>query len=250
MAEVKKTRFRPIMGGVLLIAIGLTLKFTVFATPFRYAGTLEATKVDLSSEIASRISDVKVQEGEHIQQEQELVLLSCEDIKVAADLANQNYERSLRLFRGGSGSKENLDQMKNHKDDMDVRLQWCRIRSPIHGTVLSRYHEPGEWVPQGAKLLTLANIRNVWTYIYVPQPDIVHFKLGMKLKGYLPELGNREFTGTILKVNDEAEFTPKNVQTRTERQRLVFGVKVSFLGSNEEELLKPGMTIEIVPPQS
>lgn len=51
----------------------------------------------------------------------------------------------------------------------------------------------------------------------------------MKLKGYLPELNNRKFDGTIVKINDEAEFTPKNVQTRSERERLVFGVKVSFL---------------------
>jgi HlyD family secretion protein len=55
----------------------------------------------------------------------------------------------------------------------------------------------------------------------------------------------RKFTGTILKINDEAEFTPKNVQTRSERTRLVYGVKVSFLGANDDEILKPGMTIEI-----
>jgi HlyD family secretion protein len=67
----------------------------------------------------------------------------------------------------------------------------------------------------------------------------------MKLKGYLPELGNREFDGTILKINDEAEFTPKNVQTQAERERLVFGVKVSFRDANAEEILKPGMTIEV-----
>jgi HlyD family secretion protein len=67
----------------------------------------------------------------------------------------------------------------------------------------------------------------------------------MKLNGHLPEMGDRLFIGKILKINDEAEFTPKNVQTRSERERLVFGVKVSFLGVNEDEILKPGMTIEI-----
>jgi HlyD family secretion protein len=66
----------------------------------------------------------------------------------------------------------------------------------------------------------------------------------------LPELNNREFDGKIIKINDEAEFTPKNVQTRSERERLVFGVKVSFLGANDQEILKPGMTIEVkLPPQ-
>jgi HlyD family secretion protein len=71
----------------------------------------------------------------------------------------------------------------------------------------------------------------------------------MKLKGYLPELNSREFDGKIIKINEEAEFTPKNVQTRSERTRLVFGVKVSFFDSNAEEILKPGMTIEVNLPQ-
>jgi HlyD family secretion protein len=115
---------------------------------------------------------------------------------------------------------------------------------------LSRYHEPGEWVDKSEKFLTLENIKDIWAYIYVPQTEIAHLKPGQKLKAILPEQNNREFTGTILKINDEAEFTPKNVQTRAERTRLVYGVKVSFLGSNNDETLKPGMTIEIELPKT
>ena len=142
-----------------------------------------------------------------------------------------------------------MDQISNKKEDSDIRVDWCTIKSPIDGTVLSRYHEPGEWVTPGVKLLTLANIKDIWAYIYVPQPEVAKLLPGEKLTGYLPEMGMRAFQGTILKINDEAEFTPKNVQTRAERERLVFGVKVSFLGSNDEEVLKPGMTIEIALPK-
>jgi HlyD family secretion protein len=230
---------------IILIGIGILIKITFFPANFRYAGTLEATKVDISSQVVSRIEDVKVWEGDHIKQKDDLVILSCEDIKVAADLANQNYTRASKLYKSGSGSLENLDQMKNRNEDADIKVSWCLIKSPIHGNVLNRYHEPGELVMPGTKLLTLANIRDIWAYIYVPQPIVAKLKPGMKLVGMLPELGDREFNGKILKINDEAEFTPKNVQTRTERERLVFGVKVSFRGSNEEEILKPGMTIEI-----
>lgn len=245
MAEQKKRRSQAPIIVVLLVVVGLIVKFVVFKETFRYSGTLEATKVDLSSEVASKIDAVKVQEGEHIKEGQELVALACEDIKVAADLANENYNRSLRLLKGGSGSQENLDQMKNRKDDADVRLRWCSVQSPISGVVLNRFHEPGEWVMPGIKLLTLANIKNIWAYIYIPQPEVARIKPEMKLKGYLPEMNNKEFVGTVLKINDEAEFTPKNVQTVSERQRLVYGVKVSFQGVNEDEILKPGMTIEV-----
>jgi HlyD family secretion protein len=104
-------------------------------------------------------------------------------------------------------------------------------------------------VEPGTKLLTVANVKDIWAYIYVPQPDVFKLKPGEVLTAYLPEAGMRPFAGHILKINDEAEFTPKNVQTRAERERLVFGVKVSFLGANDAEVLKPGMTVEVELPK-
>ncbi len=234
---------------VVVLAIGVATKLFYFSRQFLFAGTLEATKIDLSSRLPAAISAVNTQEGDHVTENQDLIKLVCDDIKVASELANINFNRNSRLFKAGTVSQEAMDQVRNRKEDADVRLNWCFIKSPIRGTILSRYHEPGEWVVPGTKLLTLANIQNVWAYIYVPQPEVARLKPGMKLKSYLPELNNREFTGTILKINDEAEFTPKNVQTRAERTRLVFGVKVSYLGVNQEEILKPGMTIEIELPK-
>jgi HlyD family secretion protein len=249
MADKKRSPRIIFIGLAVVIAAAVAVKFLCFRGEFLYAGTLEATKVDLSARISSAIGKVNVQEGDHVAETQELVVLTCEDVKVASELANDNFRRTVNLYRAGTASQETMDQVKNRKEDADVRLGWCSVRSPISGTVLSRYHEPGEWVNPGTKLLTLANIRDIWAYIYVPQPDVSRLQVGMKLKGYLPELTNREFDGTIIKINDEAEFTPKNVQTRVERTRLVYGVKVSFLGSNEQEILKPGMTIEVKLPQ-
>jgi HlyD family secretion protein len=249
MPEKKKAPRIILIGVGVAIAAAIAAKLLFFRGEFLYAGTLEATKVDLSARISSAISSVHVLEGDHITENQELVTLACEDVKVASDLANDNFRRTVGLYRAGTASQETMDQVKNRKEDADVRLGWCSVRSPISGTVLSRYHEPGEWVNPGTKLLTLANIRDIWAYIYVPQPDVSRLNVGMTLKGYLPELNNREFDGKIIKINDEAEFTPKNVQTRSERERLVFGVKVSFLGANEQEILKPGMTIEVELPK-
>ncbi len=249
MLEKRKMQGLLLAAAVVAIAAGFGVKFLFFNHPFLYAGTLEATKVDLSARISSAISSVNVREGDRVAKDQELVTLACEDVKVASELANVNYQRTLRLYRSGTAPQETMDQVKNRKEDADVRLGWCSVTSPIQGTVLSRYHEPGEWVNPGTKLLTLANIRDIWAYIYVPQPAVSRLKPGMTVRGYLPELNNRPFDGTIIKINDEAEFTPKNVQTRSERERLIYGVKVSFLGSNEQEILKPGMTIEVRLPE-
>jgi len=249
MPDKKRSPKIIIIVAAVVIVLAIAAKLVFFNGEFLYAGTLEATKVDLSARLFSAIKTVNVQEGDRVTEKQEVAALSCEDIKVAAELANVNFLRARDLLRTGSATQDTMDQVKNKKQDADVRLAWCSIQSPIQGTVLSRYHEPGEWVNPGTKLLTLANIRDIWTYIYVPQPEVSKLKVGMKLKGYLPELNRREFEGTIIKINDEAEFTPKNVQTQAERERLVFGVKVSFLGSNEQEILKPGMTIEVKLPR-
>jgi HlyD family secretion protein len=237
---------------IAIIVVGLAallIKRIFFQPRFRYAGTLEATKIDLSSQLASTIAAIKPQEGDRVKTGEELVRLSCEDVKVAAELADSNYRRNRRLLQAGTISPETMDQVKNRKEDSDVKLSWCAIASPIDGIVLSRYHEPREWVTPGTKILTLANVKDIWAFIYVPQPEVARLQPGMKLEGRLPELNDRRFTGTIIKINDEAEFTPKNVQTRQERTRLVFGVKVSFLGYNDDETLKPGMTIEVLLPR-
>jgi HlyD family secretion protein len=243
---MKKPPKKAIIPAIAAIVIGVAATtFFILEKPFRYAGTLEATKVDLSARVAAAIEQVRVHEGDRVKEGETLVTLACEDYKIAARLAHENYDRSRKLSKIGSVSDETMDQVRRQKDDADVRLAWCSIASPIEGKVLSRYHEPGEWVGPGTKIVTLANIRDIWAYIYVPQPKVAQLSPGMKLKGYLPELNNREFDGTILKINDEAEFTPKNVQTQAERERLVFGVKVSFRDANSEEILKPGMTIEV-----
>jgi HlyD family secretion protein len=236
-----------VLAGVVLA--GAVAAFFVFNGSFRYAGTLEATKVDLSARLSAAIDEIKVQEGERVAAGDVLATLACEDYKIAARLAQDNYRRDLKLAKIGSVSAEAMDQVRNQKETADVRLGWCTIRSPIEGKVLNRYREPGEWVTPGTKLLTLANVRDIWAYIYVPQPLVAKLAPGMKLRGHLPELGDRAFEGTILKINDEAEFTPKNVQTRNERERLVFGVKVGFREANTDEILKPGMTIEVALPE-
>lgn len=233
-----------IIGIIAIIGIvALVLKLTVFKSPFVYTGTIEATKVDVSSRVTSVISEIGVEQGDHIKKDQILLKMSCEDIALEVSLANDNYKRNLRLFHEGSQAKEGFDQSKNKYDDAALRLSWCNVASPLSGSVLTKYHQPGEMVSPGTRLFTLANLQDVYAYIYVPQPSVAALKLGQKLTGVLPEMNNRQFAGTITEIGEQAEFTPKNVQTREERERLVYAVKVQFI--NTDETLKPGMSIEV-----
>lgn len=241
---MKKPTKKTVLVIAALVVVGIAAKMIFFPKQFRYAGTLEGTKIDLSSQLASSIEKVMVREGDHVQAGQVLVQLSCPDYQVAYDVAQTNYGRNSKLLKSGNATQEVLDQLKAKRDEAKIKVGWCAITAPTDGTILSRYHEPGEWVDPGTRILTMTNVKDIWAYIYVPQPEVANLKPGQQLAALLPEQ-KRRFAGKIEKINDEAEFTPKNVQTRAERTRLVYGVKVSFMGANDEEVLKPGMTVEV-----
>ncbi len=233
---------------LLLVATGVAVKLLFFSHPFLYAGTIEATKVDVPARVTSVLATEPVREGDHVTQGQTLLTLSCEDYKLNDEMATLDYDRAARLYKVGSQPQETYQQMKNRKDDTALKLSWCTVTSPLTGVILNKYHEVGEMVNPGIRLFTLADLKNsLYAYIYVPQSMVAKLKLGEKLVGYLPEMNMRPFDGTIIKIGDEAEFTPKNVQTREERTRLVFGIKVAF--DNPEEILKPGMTVEVKVPE-
>lgn len=217
--------------------------------PFLYAGTLEVTKVNISSRLSAAIDQVRYYEGDKVKAGDVLVTFVGEDFRVAAQLAKENYDRYNKLVKPGYTTPENIDQLSTAMKDANIRVNWLNLTSPLDATVLERVHEPGEWMSPGTRILTLGNIKDIWAYIYVPQPSVAKLSYGMKLRGYIPELNNRMFEGKIIKINEEAEFTPKNVQTQSERERLIYGVKVSFLDVNQEEILKPGMTIEVELPK-
>ncbi|MDD5493010.1 MAG: efflux RND transporter periplasmic adaptor subunit, partial [bacterium] len=164
----------------------------------------------------------------------------------AAELAEKDYKRSLELLKAGALDQGAFDKAEYRYDDASARLSWLTIKAPAFATVINRFHEPGEMVAPGARILRLSELDKVWAYIYIPQPLLSKVSIGMKVKGVVSDSDLKPVTGTVVKINSEAEFTPKNVQTRSERTRLVYGIKVEF--DNKDRYLKPGMTVELVIP--
>ncbi len=210
---------------------------------FLYAGTIEATEVDLSSRLTGVIESMPAEEGVRVKQGDILVSIAAEDVAVSAQAALKDYNRAKELLKAGSMNQEQYDKVRFRYEDISVKMSWRSIAAPSAGTVLSVYKEPGEMVVPGTKLLTIADLQRLWAYVYVPASMIPGLSLGMTVKGFLPDSKMREIEGTILLINNEAEFTPKNVQTRKERTRLVYGVKIGF--ENNGGILKPGMTVEM-----
>lgn len=109
------------------------------------------------------------------------------------------------------------------------QLAKCRICSPVAGTVLTKYANEGESVTVGKPLFKLADLTETYVRAYFTTSQLATLKLGVELK-VIPDDGSaspKEYTGRVIWISSQAEFTPKDIQTRDERAELVYAVKVA-----------------------
>lgn len=186
--------------------------------------------------------------------------------------SKKDYERYVSLFKEELISKSDFDKIKMQYDsakadvdavtkaisqaeanyraakqklrEIQADLKETKIYSPTQGVVLSRTIEVGEVVNPGTVLYVLVDLNRLYVKVYVPEPEIGKLKLGQPARVYIDAYPERYFNGKITKIYEHAEFTPKNVETKEERVKLVFGVEVSV--ENPEGLLKPGMPADVV----
>ena len=126
----------------------------------------------------------------------------------------------------------------------EALLAQTRIVAPSDGRVTLRNAEPGEVVTPGFPILRSADLSRVRVRVYVPQPQIGLVKLGQRASVSVDSFPGRTFPGVVTEIAEKPEFTPKNVQTREERAKLVFGVKIEV--ENPAGELKPGMPADAV----
>lgn len=231
------------------IALSVIAAFVVIAAlvsferkDFRYAGTMEITKVTLSSKLATDILNFPFEEGDEVKAGETIVKLNDDVYQVASKQLNNDYARAVELRKKGHTSEDQYDRIERMKNENDLHIEWSELKAPISGVIITKFKEEGEYVSPGVPVVSLADTKDIWAYFYVEHDKINSLRVCDKVKGYLPELPDRVFNGKIIKINEESEFTPKNVQTRAERTRLVYGIKVRF--ENEDLTLKSGMTME------
>ncbi len=118
------------------------------------------------------------------------------------------------------------------------------VTAPLTGVVIAKHASEGEIVAAGAPILTVAALDEVWVRVFIPLPHLGRVSLGQRVEVTTDAFADRIFGGTVTEIAQQAEFTPKNVQTREERVKLVFAVKVTI--PNPNLLLKPGMPADAV----
>jgi HlyD family secretion protein len=127
---------------------------------------------------------------------------------------------------------------------LQVQVDQFTLEAPISGLVLERPVQVGEVAMPGAPQMKLGSLDRLTLTVYVPEDQLGQVRLGQPVSVTVDAYPERTFAGTVTFIANQAEFTPKNVQTKEERVSMVFAVKVSL--PNTDHALKPGMPADAV----
>ncbi len=153
--------------------------------------------------------------------------------------AQQTYDKLVNGLRSEeiTAVRAKRDQAAAQADQLRKKVRDCYVLAPSNGTITLKAVEPGELVGPGSNLLRITYLERLKLTIYVNEEQISSIRLGQTAT--VKTDAGATFQGKVIYKSPVAEFTPKNVQTKEERTKLVFGVKI--LIDNPEGKLSPGI---------
>jgi HlyD family secretion protein len=199
----------------------------------------EATIVKAKSSIGLAAIEVKRSENlvrEHAGSQQELDVHRTRLQTTRATLA----EAEASLNTAGQG----VEVAKQNAATIQTRIDDATLKSPATGRVLYRLAEPGEVLAAGGKALTLVNLEDVYMEIFLPAEQAARLKVGAEARITVDYETKRSIAAYVSFVSPEAQFTPKQVETKSEREKLMFRVKIKVpeeLASRYVERIKTGV---------
>jgi len=124
-----------------------------------------------------------------------------------------------------------------------VNLEKTILQAPVDGIISSVNFNKGEVVAPGAGLVSILVNKDLWIDVYVSETELPHIKLGQQAEISIDAFPEKVFHGRAAFISPEAEFTPKNLQTKDERVNMVFAVKIVVTDGND--ILKPGLPADV-----
>jgi HlyD family secretion protein len=161
--------------------------------------------------------------------ESESILKQAEGNLTKIDAVKQDIEVAVAQINAASAS---LNQAS-------IQLDYTQLKSPSDGVVTSRNIEPGETVNSGREVITISELTRVDLKIFVDETEIGKVEPGQNVDVKVDTFPGKIYTGIVSFISPEGEFTPKIIQTKKERVKLVYLVKVSIANPSFE--LKAGM---------
>ncbi len=174
------------------------------------------------------------------------VIAKYELTKSQVNIAQENLKKLKNFAR-----PEEIQQAEANLNKSEAALGLIKksindsyVTSPIDGFIVNKFVENGETVTMLSSLFKVSNLNPVDLKIYVSEEELGKINLGQKADVTTDSYKNKKYEGTVTYISPEAEFTPKNIQTKDERTKLVFAVKIQV--NNPKFELKPGMPADAV----
>jgi HlyD family secretion protein len=209
---------------------------------------LDASVASSNASVASMGEDIKGSEREY-NRINDLASKGAAPTQQRDNLQTQFASSRLRQQAAQSQRQSLLARRKTLQikmEELKNQLSKCYVFAPCNGIILTRYKNLGEVVLPGNPIFEAGNYDSVQVDFFVPQPQLAGLTLGQAVRIRL-DAGNGEkinfIPASISWISEDAEFSPKNIQTRESRNELVF--KVRALAANSRGLLKRGLPVEI-----
>jgi HlyD family secretion protein len=209
---------------------------------------LDAGKKSQQSQILSGQADVKGLERDYARiapLAKEGSLPAQQEDKLASGLESGRAKLS--------AARQMLTSLEAKRQGLEARiallqdqLRKCYLRAPAPGRVLTRYKNPDEAAAPGQPVFEIGREDTLRVDFFVPQTWLAGIKYGQAVRIRLDQAGSKEgafLPATVSWIGDEAEFSPKNIQTRESRNELVFRVRA--LAANKDGTLKRGLPVEV-----
>lgn len=184
---------------------------------------LDPLKEQLSKQTQERDRIARLLEGNAANRKQ------LDDITSAiAVLRKQIIAQQTAISNANTSISGEIEALKTQMLQIEDMIEKAKIKSPVDGTVLSKYSHKGELAAAGKPLFKVADTDNMFLHAYITSAQLTQIKIGQEVKVYCDfgEKEQREYKGVITWISDKAEFTPKTIQTKDERANLVYGIKI------------------------
>jgi HlyD family secretion protein len=141
-----------------------------------------------------------------------------------------------------SARKAEIERSRAQEGISESQLDDTAVYAPMDGVVLVKSAEVGEVLAAGTNVMTIGDIDHPWLRAYINETDLGRVKLGQKVNLSTDSFANKTYTGHVGFIASEAEFTPKQIQTKEERVKLVYRIKIDVENSSHE--LKSNMPVD------
>ena len=218
-----------------------------FESAYRLAFEGSRKEDVVQAEAAFRTSETDFSRMKALLAEHSVTQKSYDDAYARFVAADQTYRKLKSGLRPEEieGARVRRDQAAAQADLLKKRVRDCHVLAPSAGIITLRGVEPGELVSTGMTVLRLTYLDRIKLMIYVNEADLGKVRLGQTALISIDSFGKgKSVEGKVTYISPLAEFTPKNVQTKEERTKLVFGVRIE--AANTDGALKPGLPADAV----